>query len=297
MVDSTGPLAASIRALEPELRGVPGRVSVWCGPPGGPPTFTRLPDETHDAASTMKLSVLVAAYRLADAGRLDLDVAVPVHDEFASADGRSVFRVDTEEDGDDQPWQWLGGTVTLRWLMQRMIVRSSNLATDLVLEQVGYEPVAEAWRVCGATRSVVERPINDSPAGEQGRRNLVTAADLAAVVGAVALDGAATPASCAAMHETLAANEYNPDIRAGLPAGTWVAHKNGWVEGIRHDAALVAPDGIDPYVLVVCTSSELSDEDACALVARIATASYRDATGHLPRRSLVSRQSRHSDLR
>ncbi|MGH3098550.1 MAG: serine hydrolase [Streptosporangiales bacterium] len=275
----TGPLIVSMRALDPELAAAPGRVSVWCGPPGKLPAYTRLPDETHDAASTMKLAVLVAAYRLADAGRLDLDAAAPVHDEFASADGRSSFRVDSAEDGDDLPWQRLGESVPLRWLLQRMIVRSSNLATDLVLEQVGYGPVAEAWRICGATRSVVERPINDYAAGGEGKRNIVTAADLAAVVGAIALDRAAAPASCAAMRQTLAANEYNPDIPAGLPAGTWVGHKNGWVDGIRHDAALVAPDSAEPYVLVVCTSSELSDAEACALVARVAAASYRDAVG------------------
>lgn len=267
----------SIRALEPELAAVPGRVSVWCGPPGGPPAYARRAEETHDAASTMKLAVLVAAYRLADAGRLDLDATVPVHDEFASAAGHSRFRVNSADDGDRQPWERLGDVAPLRWLMQRMIVRSSNLATDLVLEQVGFEPVAEAWRFCGATRSVVGRPINDYPARAASEGNLVTAADLAAVVGAVALDRAAAPASCAAMRETLAANEYNPDIAAGLPAGTWVAHKNGWVEGIRHDAALIAPNGAEPYVLVACTTSELPDSDACALVARIAAASYRDA--------------------
>lgn len=279
MAETTGSFTTSLRALEPELAAVPGRVSVWCGPPGGLPAFARLSDETHDAASTMKLAVLVAAYRLADAGRLDLDASVPVHDEFASADGRSRFRVDSADDGDDLPWQRLGESVPLRWLLQRMIVRSSNLATDLVLEQVGYGAVAEAWRVCGATRSVVERPINDYPAGGEGKRNTVTAADLAAVIGAVALDRAAAPASCVAMRATLAANEYNPDIPAGLPAGTWVGHKNGWVDGIRHDAALVAPDATEPYVLVVCTSSELSDDDACALVARVAAASYRDTVG------------------
>lgn len=266
--------STGLAALEPELDAVPGRVSVWYGPPGGPPRYASLADETHYAASTMKLALLVAAYRLVDAGRLDLDAVIRVHDEFDSADGRTRFRVEREDDGDQLPWTRLGQPASLRWLIGRMIVRSSNLATDLVLEQVGYGATAAAWRTCGATHSVVRRPINDYAAGRAGLDNLVTAADLAAVLGAVALDEAASPAACAAMRATLEANEYNPDITAGLPPGTRVAHKNGWVSGIRHDAALVLPDGAAPYVLVVCTSTELSDDDACALVARIAAASW-----------------------
>ena len=42
-------------------------------------------------------------------------------------------------------------------------------------------------------------------------------------------------------------------IPAGLPEGTRVAHKTGWITGVTHDAALVYPPGRKPYVLVVLT--------------------------------------------
>ncbi|HEX6447164.1 MAG TPA: serine hydrolase [Streptosporangiales bacterium] len=265
-----------IDALEPTLAAAPGTVSVWYGGRTGPPRYTRLPDQTHYAASTMKLAVLIAAHRAAAAGDTDLDTPVHVHADFASGDGETRFKADEEEDGDDQAWARLGEEVPLRWLLRRMIVRSGNLATNLVIEHLGFDAVAEAWRVCGARHSRVARLLGDAAADGQAKRNLVTAADLAAVMRAIATDTAASPEACAQMRELLEANEFNPDIPAGLPPGTRVAHKNGWVNGIRHDAALVTPDDAPPYVLVVCTSTSLSDDDACELVARVAAASWQD---------------------
>ncbi len=70
--------AAALDTLRGELDTVPGTVSVWCGPLGAGPScarvpFARLPDATHYAASTMKVAVLAALHRGAEAGRLDLD--------------------------------------------------------------------------------------------------------------------------------------------------------------------------------------------------------------------------------
>jgi beta-lactamase class A len=262
--------------LEPILAAAPGIVSVWHGGLAGAPRYTRLPEQTHYAASTMKLAVLIAAHRAAAAGKADLDAPVLVHADFASGDGQTRFEADEEEDGDDQAWARLGQEVPLRWLLRRMIVRSGNLATNLVLERIGFHAVAEAWRVCGARRSRVARLLGDSSADGRAKRNLVTAADLAAVLRAIATDAAASPAACARMRELLEANEFNPDVPAGLPPGTRVAHKNGWVDGIRHDAALVTPDDAPPYVLAVCTSTSLSDAAACDLVAQVAAASWQD---------------------
>ena len=268
--------APALQALTARLDGVVGTVSVWCGPIDGAAAFIRLPDATHYAASTMKLAVLVAAYRLADTGQLDLDQPIELHEEFRSAADGSVYRMSRDYDSDDEPWQRLGTTAPLRWLLRRMVVRSSNLATNLVLEQIGYEPVAEAWEVCGAARSMTVRGIEDYRAEEQGRSNLVTAADLAAALGAIAADRAASPASCAEMRDALAANENHDNVPAGLPAGTYVAHKDGWVDGIAHDAALIRPPDAPAYLLVVCTTSQLTEEEGWALIAGVAQASWAD---------------------
>ena len=275
----SGRLAAvtdSLRALEPELDAVPGTVSIWCGPTGGSPAFTRNAQAAHYAASTMKVAVMAAAYRQAEAGDLDLDADVTVHDDFTSAAGSQRFRCSADYDGDPEPWRRLGEAVSLRWLIRRMIVRSSNLATNLVLEQTGVQAADDVWRAVGARESVVGRGIEDYAARDAGLDNLVTASDLATLLDALQAGRLAGPGATREMLEVLLAQEVKVDVVRGLPPGTRVAHKNGWVDGIRHSAALVFPDDAPAFVLATCITATMSDQTGCDLVADVAAAAWAD---------------------
>lgn len=263
--------------LDGRMAAAPGTVSVCCGPLDGPPAYQRLPDQRHYAASTMKAAVLAAAYRLAEAGAVDLDGKLDVHDGFASvAPGGTRFTMERDYDNDGEVWARLGGAAPLRWLLRRMIVRSSNLATNLVLERIGTSAVAEVWRGAGATASVTGRGIEDYPAREAGIDNLVTAADLARLLASIAAGRIAGADSCAEMMAVLLDQECTDDLAAGLPPGTRIAHKNGWVHNIRHGAGVVLPDDAPPYAIAVCTSTELPDTDACRLVAAVSAAAWAD---------------------
>ncbi|WP_328418776.1 class A beta-lactamase-related serine hydrolase [Micromonospora sp. NBC_00389] len=270
--------------LDAHLDKVPGTVSAYVGRLDAPPTWTRHADAAHYAASTMKAGVLAALHRAAEAGTLELDAPVPVVNEFDSAQpGTPRFSCAQHYDNDDAVWDRVGGTAPLRWLADRMIVRSSNLATNLVIGQVGLPAVAEVWALAGARHSVTGRGIEDFAAREAGITNLVTAADLAALLGALATGATtpgrlASPAGCTAMLDVLLAQEHREDLAAGLPEGTRIAHKGGWVRGVRHGAGVVLPDDAPPYLIVVCTTTDLADggpsgdeveDDACRLIANV----------------------------
>ncbi|HEX2418213.1 MAG TPA: serine hydrolase [Micromonosporaceae bacterium] len=263
--------------LEPELAEFGGTVSVWCGRVGTPPAYARLEHAVHYPASTMKLAVLAAAYRLADAEVLDLDADVTVRQTFTSAaQGADQFQMDPDYDSDPKVWQRLDGRASLRWLSRRMIVRSSNLATNVVLEHTGYAAATDAWRVVGARHSAVNRGIEDYAARDAGLDNTVTAADLAALLAALQTDRLASADACHDMRQVLLAQEHNNDLPAGLPPGTRIAHKNGWIDGIRHDAGIVYPPDTAPYVLVVCLTTSRPDGSMRHLMSRIAAASWAD---------------------
>lgn len=276
--------------IDRELADVPGTISVYVARLGEPPAYARLAEAAHYAASTMKVAVLAALYRAAEAGMIDLDRPVLVHNEFDSAlPGAARFQMAQHYDQDDEVWARIGGTAPLRWLAHRMITRSSNLATNLVLSHVGLAAVADIWALAGARHSTTGRGIEDAAARDAGIDNRVTAADLAALFSAISLGAAgaptatgkiAAPETCAAMLDVLFAQERREDLAAGLPPGTRIAHKNGWVHGVRHGAGVVFPDDAPPFVIAVCTTTPLADGDdgdrdaACELIARVASQAW-----------------------
>jgi beta-lactamase class A len=175
--------------------------------------------------------------------------------------------------------------VPLGWLVERMIVRSSNLATNLVLAEVGMPAVASVWPLVATGSSVVTRGIEDFAADDAGLSNLVTAADLAALLSAIAAGARThgpigTTEQCQAMLETLFGQRHREDLAAGLPPGTRVAYKNAWIRGVRHAAGIVYPDDAPPFVLAVCLTSPLAvnkpGDAACQLIAQVAAAAWSE---------------------
>lgn len=254
-----------------------GSFSVWAGPIDGEPWLTHRSAEQHYAASTMKLALVMAAFRESDAGRLDLDATTPVHGEFRSSHDGSPFTMDATEDSDPEPWRMLGDDVSLRWLAYRAIVRSSNLATNLLLDAVGTEPIGRLLTDLGCAGSRVERKIEDAAAREAGLNNIVTAGDLAAQLLALTRGRALNESSTDEVLSILLAQQLNDAIPAGVPAGTRVAHKTGSVTGVAHDVGIVYPPDAEPFVFAMCTTSALAEDDANKLIAHTAGLVWRHA--------------------
>lgn len=245
-------------------------VSVWFGDTAGRPSYVRDELEPHYAASTMKLPLLVAAYRRHERGEIDLDRKVPVHNEFASVADGSPFRLEQSDDQDDDTWALVGSEATLRRLALHAVVKSGNLATNLLLEHVGRGEVAEVLVDAGCSgETVLPRGIEDAKAREAGLDNWVTAHDLALVMAGVADLRLADEQTCADIEQVVAQQEHRDKIPAGLPRDTYVANKTGWVEGVAHDVALVRPEDGAPYVLSVCTTADVPETTANELIADI----------------------------
>jgi beta-lactamase class A len=224
----------------------------------------------------MKVAVVIAAFRQAEAGRLKLEEGVLVHNEFRSVVGAGRFSLDPADDSDPEPWARLGTRVALRWLAYRALVRSSNLATNLVLEAVGIKAAQAVLASLGAGNSSVVRGIEDADARAAGLQNRVTASDLARVFSALATGAAAGRQSCDEILSVLLAQRINDGLPAGLPRGTRIAHKSGWTPGISHDVGIVYPAHGPDFVIAVCTSSQLGEQAALEVIAAAAAAAWSD---------------------
>src|SRR5438876_135942 len=130
-------------------------------------------------------------------------------------------------------------------------------------------------RALGAWSIQVLRGVEDGKAYRAGLNNTTTARDLGVLLAAIAQNRAASPASCREMLRILEAQEFNEGIPVGLPPGTRVAHKTGWIgEVVYHDAAVVYRSSGGSYVLVVLTGGIKQDSVAHNLVADLSRLVY-----------------------
>ena len=219
------------------------------------------------AASTMKIPVMIQLFRDRDAGLLSLDDSVTITNTFRSIVDSSPYQLDAGDDSDSSLYKRLGQRATIRELIELMETVSSNLATNLLITKVDAKRANATAHALGADSILVLRGVEDGKAYRAGLNNTTTARDLGRLLAAIANGTAASPASCTEMLGILGRQHFNEGIPAGLPPGTTVYHKTGWVgEVVYHDAALVEPTPTSRYVLVVTTGGIKQDEDGYALV-------------------------------
>jgi beta-lactamase class A len=233
-------------------------------------------DESFHAASTMKVAVMIEAFRQIDAGRLRLDQGILLVNRFGSIVDGSPYSLKPADDSDGSLYARVGERVPVRELIDRMITRSSNLATNAVIALVGAQTANATAHRLGATRMRVLRGVEDTKAYEAGRNNTTTARDLAALLVAIERGEAASLASTDSMRSILLRQEFKDRIPAGLPSGTRVAHKTGEITAVAHDAAIVYPGsgGRSPYVLVVLTRGVRDPKVSASLAADISRLVY-----------------------
>lgn len=269
-------LEASLSALADSLSGA--EVSVYYRSLGEADSALVNADVRMHAASTMKVPVLIQLV-LDDAdGVRSLDDSIRVTDQFRSILDGSPFRLDPASDSDSTLYGRIGEQVRVAELAELMITVSSNLATNLLIQEVGAERVTESMRSLGADSIQVLRGVEDIPAFEAGMSNTTTARDLGVIMAALGMRRVGTEDACDLMLDILARQKFREMIPSGVPSGTRVANKDGWITEIRHDAAIVYPDDAPPYVLVVMTRGFQDRLDAEALAVRVSEAVWAHHT-------------------
>ena len=235
-------------------------------------------DERFHAASTMKVPVMIELFRRIDRHELSLDRRITLENEFKSIVDGSPYTLNAGDDSDSLVYTWVGKPVSIHDLLEHMITRSSNLATNTLIQVVGASAANSTAHALGAKDIQVLRGVEDGKAYAAGMNNMTTARDLAMLMSAIESGTAASRVSTDSMRAVLLRQEFNDEIPAGLPPGTRVAHKTGQITGHLHDAAIVYPNGRGPYVLVVLTRGIEDEKVARSLIADISRLVYAHAT-------------------
>lgn len=231
--------------------------------------------DVFHAASTMKTPVMIEVYKQAAQHKLALSDSILIKTEFKSIVDGSTYSLHATEDSDTNIYKEVGTKRTLESLMYDMIIVSSNLATNLVIERVGAANVMQTMRELGANDIQVRRGVEDSKAFAQGLNNTVTAYDLMVLFEKIATGKAVNPQASKAMIKTLLDQKFNNAIPGKLPKDVKVAHKTGSIAGVRHDSGIVfLPDGRQ-YVLVLLSKDIKDDKATTATMATVSELVYK----------------------
>ncbi len=210
-------------------------------------------DQYFHAASTMKLAVLLSVFREIEHGELTLEAPVHIRNRFTSIVNQEPFMLDLGRDADPDVYGHLGKTLTVRELAYWMITKSSNLATNLLVEVVGIQTIQQALDELEIDGVKVLRGVEDQAAFNAGLNNEVTANGLLKLLRLIEDRRAYSPESCEEMLKIMLDQQYRSGIPAGLPKAARVAHKTGNISTVHHDAGIVYLEGRKPYVLVILT--------------------------------------------
>ena len=230
--------------------------------------------EKFHAASTMKTAVLLEIYKQSAAGSFALSDSLPIRNEFRSIADNSVYTLHPEDDSEQDLYRHIGDKKCIRDLLYLMITLSSNLATNLLVEKVGAGQVTHTLREMKIRDMVVLRGVEDGKAFEKGLNNQVTAYDLALLFEKLARGTGIGKSADEEMISVLKDQQFNEIIPAGLPPGTIVAHKTGWIKGINHDSGIVFLAGGRKYILVLLSKDAADDKETVKTLATVSEMIY-----------------------
>jgi len=226
-------------------------------------------DEPLYPASTIKVAVMMEVFNQVEKGVFQLDNDLPVVNLFKSIADGSFFSINPQDDSDTSLYDKLGSTVTIRELTRLMIVRSSNLATNLLIDKVSAVCVNALLEELNIEGVQVVRGVEDNKAFSLGMNNTATARGLMQIAKLLVQGKVVSFDASEDMINIMKKQEFNEGIPAGLPKEYKVAHKTGWNDNIYHDFGVVFPDRREPYALAIMTHGFEKNEDAHKAVAEI----------------------------
>lgn len=235
--------------------------------------------ENFHAASTMKTPVMIEVFKQASRGNFSLNDSIVIRNSFKSIVDSSVYSLDSTDDSQTELYKRIGTNSTIYDLMYQMIIRSSNLATNIIIDLVGAENAHQTMHDLGAINIRVLRGVEDQKAYDKGLNNTTTALDQFVIYEQMAKGKIVNQEACEKMMDILDDQKLNSIIPSKLPKDTRVAHKTGSITGVNHDAGIIfLPDG-RKYVLVLLSKDVKEKEDAIEAMSDVSKMIYESMSG------------------
>ena len=229
-------------------------------------------------ASTMKVPIMMEVFRQAQAGLLALNEPLKIFNSFKSIVDGSEFALGIEDDSELTLYKRIGEAESIRELIRLMIVRSSNLASNILLEKVGTARVDAFIKELGIQNMSVIRGLEDKKAYRLNINNAASARSSTQMMQLIAEGKIVSREVCDEMIQIMLGQEFNESIPALIPNHAKVAHKTGWSGDFFHDTGIVFLPNRKPYAISIFTRGfpENKENEAHACMAQVSRLAYEE---------------------
>ena len=257
------------KRIAAELYSYQGQMSVFVDDLHGS-TVQIGADEEYETASVIKAFILAALYAQVERGKADLDALI-AYEESQFVDGSGMLRA-----------LGVGARLKVRDTATMMIICSDNIATNMMIDYLGLDPINACIRELGFAHTVLHNPLHFDRYEKLGT---TTPRDYAALLAQIAKGTLVSPQASAAMLGILRQQHYNTMLthdfpqfyldceETGEPELIWVASKSGSMNACRNDGGIIhTPYG--EYVIVLMNKNfhdiiEYNDHPAMVYGARV----------------------------
>jgi len=230
--------------MEALVKTLPGKIGLYVCYPDRGEGYGFNADMPLEAASVIKVPIMVEAFRQMEAGLIDFDAPVTIRreDKLPSC-GALTYLHD-------------GVTVTVGDLVTLMIILSDNTATNLMIGMLGIENINKTIDDLGLTGTWLNRMLFQPELSRQGIQNYVSAVDMGKLLQGMLQGEIVSPEASARMLEILGNQRLNGKLPFYLHSkDIRCAHKTGEDDGITHDVGVIFAE----KTCVVCFLSNETD--------------------------------------
>jgi len=168
------------------------------------------------------------------------------------------------------------GGHTVRRLIELMVQRSDNTATNILIDRFGMENINQFILEQGFSDTVLQRRMLDMDARNQGFDNYTSTRDAMEFLRRLYDNRMVFPYS--EMLEIMEGQEIRTKIHLFLPSGTVVASKTGELPDVENDMGLVFTEG-GVFAIVVFSDGVRNTTAARQAIGQLALQAYDYAVG------------------
>ncbi len=226
-------------------------------------------DKLFPSASLVKIAIMVACFQAESEGKINFNDYFRLKSKYKSR-GSGILRYSPS-----------GKKISLWELVELMITKSDNTATNMLTEILGFDYLNNCFQKMGLKNTNFSRNVMDIKKYYRGIENYTTASDIAQILDKIYHRQLVNPEASEKMLILLKKQEIRDRLPRYLPGYVEIAHKTGLFDNVCHDAGIIFhPQG--DFLISLLVSDHREHRLAKKLIGQIAKITFEYYENGIP---------------